>query len=122
MSSLELPELINNPEKDASTVSIPDVIRNWHTIIVQAPTKYKEQLRRLKSIVHEKKQRKEYETIFESVKSNFSADCISSKNLDCYVYEINGKFEIKTITPEEFTKNTDNSLNIKKIMAAVGSN
>lgn len=48
-----------------------NTIREWHTAIVQAPIKYKENLNRLKDIVRDKKQRKEYESAFEEVRMDF---------------------------------------------------
>lgn len=97
------------------------VIRGWHTAIVQAPTKYKESLKHLKKLVREEKQREEYATAFDEVKADFLSMYDTKNDLKCQPYEDNDTFELKTISKEEFEKDTDNSTYLQEIFSAANN-
>lgn len=104
---------------DQQLVDYSEIVKSWHTAIIQAPTKYKEELQYLKEIVHSKKSRAEYKSRFYAVKDDFSLMLSSKENLECFLYEDSDAFKFGIISKDDFDKYTDNHEFAEAILSKV---
>lgn len=76
-----------------------EVIKQWHTYIAMFFTKYKEELKILKSIKN--KDREQWESIFSKIKKDIQEE-IPSHPIQMELYSMPDEFEIKTIEEKDF--------------------
>jgi len=91
-----------------SKYSVREILANWHSVIVQAPTMYKEKVSEMTQIVHDTSKWGQYKAMFTKVEDAFNAQLKERNDLKVNVYEDNDTFEFKTISKEEFSQCPDN--------------
>ena len=104
-------------DQKGEPIDVLDVLRDWHTSIVQAPIKYKEKLQDLRRIVKDKSQRNEYQQMFNQVKEDFLSMYTPKDNLRGMLYEEKNAFVMKTISKEDFEQAIDNSDVVKLLLS-----
>lgn len=106
-------------DRDSTTnnkYSVRELLTNWHSVIVQAPTMYKEKVAEMKQIVHDTSKYSEYKAMFSKVEETFNAQLIEKTDLKVHVYEDNDTFEFRTITKEEFSQCQDNRVFFEELI------